>query len=242
MTRLSIAEQLGRAEVLLTLLATDSELQERVQTVGYDAAAIAEGRALYEAAADARSKQQVAQAMQHATTATARALRAKVDAQVAALTKMARAIFPDDPGVLATLAIRPDLRKEGRRRAAHADTTADADAGSGRARRGTPTRSQAALFDRADVLYTNALNDPAILAALQQVGYGAERLAQERADLAALMDADTAQEARKAESRKRTAEQQAALLALDAWLKRFRGITMIALRDRPDLLDRLKPR
>jgi hypothetical protein len=106
------------------------------------------------------------------------------------------------------------------------------------------SEAQAAFFDRARILYTNAQNDPAIAAELATVGYPATRLAAEQADLQALEDADIKQEVEKAEAKGGTAAQKAALTELNAWVSRFTGIVVPALKDRPDLLAKLglKPR
>lgn len=104
--------------------------------------------------------------------------------------------------------------------------------------------SQAAFFDRARILYNNALNDPAIAAELVTVGYPQTRLTAELTDLQSLEDADTKQEIEKAEAKGSAAAQKAALTELKAWVSRFTGIVVPALKDRPDLLAKmgLKPR
>jgi len=106
------------------------------------------------------------------------------------------------------------------------------------------SQAQAAFFDRARVLYSNALKTPEIAAELATVGYPQTRLTEELNDLTALEDADTKQEAEKAEAKASTAAQKAALTELNAWVSRFSNIVIPALKDRPDFLAKmgLKPR
>jgi len=76
------------------------------------------------------------------------------------------------------------------------------------------------------------------------VGYPQTRLTAELADLQSLEEADTKQESEKAEAKGATAAQAVALTDLTAWVSRFSGIVVPALKDRPDLLAKmgLKPR
>ena len=214
----AIANKLERARLILSAAQGDPELAARLAQVGYDAAALQAGQALYEASGGARTAAHAAHGDQLGATETVETLRRRVEANHTTLAQIARTAFAGDADALATLGL---AQAAGRR-----------------------SRSQATFLDRARVLYDAALADPALQAALAQVGYPASRLQAERADVRALEAADVTQEQRKAEAKARVAAQRAALAQLDDWLARFTGLAVPALRDRPDLLGQLglKPR
>jgi len=213
MGKLSIASQLERARLILSAAPGDPELAARLAQVGYDAAALQAGQALYEASGGARTAAYAAHGDQLGATGTVAARRQRAEANYNTLAQVARTVFAGDADALATLGL---AKAAGRR-----------------------SQSQAAFLDRARVLYAAALADPALQAALTPVGYPASRLHSERVDVQALEAADVTQEQRKAEAKAHAAAQRAALTQLNAWVARFSGIVAPALRDRPDLLGKL---
>lgn len=242
MTKQAVAHQLDHARRILSVAATDEDTQAQLATVGYDAAAIAQGQALYDAAIAARTARHAARGDQRGATADAETLRKQVQDQVSALTQIARAVFSGNRAALETLGLRT-----GERIAApavpvfvsgvEAAATATVTIAPPRPRR--RDYSQAALLDRARTVYDAALADATLLAELERVGYPRQRLERERADITALEARDTTQERSKATAKARTAEQEAALNALNAWIARFSKIVRAALRNRPDVLDKL---
>lgn len=234
MPKNAIAEQLDRARQLLTA-AADPELSDRLGEVGYGPSAIADGQALYNAAIAARGGTHAAHGDQLGSTLNVDALRDKVEEQVSALTQTARTVFSANPDALETLGLRLGGRATPQTTGGEAPAAPEAPPAAPRRR----SRSQAALLDNARVLYAAALSDPTLAPMLQSVGYSRARLEAERADVAALEATDVTQEGRKATAKARTADQRAALEALNDWIERFRGIVKVALRDRPDLLDKL---
>ena len=87
--------------------------------------------------------------------------------------------------------------------------------------------------------YNAGLSTPAYLAELAREGYDQAALTRLLAELDALQDANTAQEAARAAATRATQQRDAADAALSDWMGRFRTAAGIALRDRPDLLRKL---
>ena len=236
----SIAEQLEKARQILDGARNgEPDLTARLTQVGYDAAALSAGRTLYLKAGGARTTAFSERGDQVGATATLNALRQKVEGQYKTLEQIATTIFKDNPDATKTLGLN-----DGQRAQPHTPATPNPEGGPVKPPTPRLSDAQAAFFDRARILYTNAQKDPAIAAELAQVGYPLTRLAAEQADLQALEDADIQQESEKAEARGSTAAQKAALTELNAWISRFTGIVVPALKDRPELLAKmgLKPR
>ena len=100
---------------------------------------------------------------------------------------------------------------------------------------GKMPRATAAFQTAANTLFTNAATFPA----LAEYGYGGLRLAAERAKIDAFVQADQAQEAAKGAAQQATRDQDAALKALNQWTARYIKIARVALRDKPQLLEKL---
>lgn len=242
MPRQTIANQLEHARRILSVAASDEDAQAQLATAGYTAAAVAQGQALYDAAIAARTARHAARGDQRGATEDAEALRTQVQGQVSALTQIARAVFSGNRAALETLGLRTNERIATPSVSTPdpgVDLLANATATVAPPRPRRRDYSQAAFLDRARTLYSAALADATLLAELERVGYGRQRLERERADIAALEAHDTAQERSKATAKARTAEQEAALDALNAWIARLSKIVRAALRTRPDVLDKL---
>jgi hypothetical protein len=228
MSTQKIADQLDRARLILAAAQSNPDLNRRLTQVSYDATALGEGQALYDACLGMRTTTYDARGEQLAATKTIERLREQTAAQYSALAQIARTAFGTNIEALTALGLRM---------APPATPPADAatDVPPERVARRS-SRAQAATLDRMRLLYDGALGNPALQAVLTKLDYPPERLKRERADVTALEDADVAQEDQKAAARARTTEQRAALVALQEWLSRFSGIVTSALRDRPDLL------
>jgi hypothetical protein len=240
MARQTIADQLEKARQVLDGAAEGGpDMAARLGQVGYNAAALSAGRTLYENAGGARTTVFAERGDQKGATATVNALRQKVEGQYKTLAQIATTVFKNNPDATKTLGLGDGQLAQPRQPAAPAPDGLPAKPPTSRL-----SAAQSAFFDRARILYTNAQRDPAIAAELATVGYPATRLAAEQADLQELEAADIKQEAEKAEAKGGTAAQKAALTELNAWISRFTGIVVPALKDRPDLLAKLglKPR
>ena len=230
MTRQTIADQLEKARIILQGARNgDTELQARLTAVGYTADALLAGYRLYEEAGGARINAYAERGDQKGATANLNDLRDKAEGQYKTLSQIANTVFAADPDARRTLGldvITPAVRRippvEGEPPAPPRNS-----------------KAQAVFLDQARMLYQGALAQPALVTALAAVGYPETRLEAELADITALEAADIQQEAQKAEAKAGTAAQKAALTQLNEWVKRFSGIVVPALKDRPDLLAKM---
>jgi hypothetical protein len=100
---------------------------------------------------------------------------------------------------------------------------------------GPMPRSTAAFLTVADTLFDNAAH----FETLAHYGYNASRLAAERARITAYAHANQRQEAAKGAAQQATVGQEAALETLNRWTAQYLKIARVALRDRPQLLEKL---
>lgn len=237
MSRQSISDQLAQADRILSVAASDPELQTALAVVGYDAAELAHGREVYAAAHAAHIARHAAHGAQLGATAAVNDLRATVDQQVSSLTQIARAVFIDSRAIQGLLGISAPRRKRVPANMPDDDTAEAPTATKLVAAR--HSRAQSVVLARARQLYTSALDRPDITAALTKVGYTHARLEAERGCVTRLEVLDADHERIKGAAKRAVTLQRAALHALDIWTRRFRGIARVALRERPDLLDKL---
>jgi hypothetical protein len=204
-----IADRIAAVRQMLTLAQSDQELAALLAGRGYDAARLAEGLALQDAAQAAFTGRQRAAAEQTAATAAlvaadAAARRAYNDFRITA-----RAVFPA-PAASQALGLA-----------------------------GAASEDLQKFLTAARTSYDVALNTAAYLTELARFGYAQAALEAARGLLDALAAADAAQEAAKAAALQATRQRDAAVADLDAWLRRFRTVAKIAVRGRPDLGVRL---
>jgi hypothetical protein len=209
-SKTTIVGQLSAASLAINNTLGDKELQALVATYGYPAAKIVQGQELYNAAADAVNKQNVAAGIQRQATLQARTAEQSARANYQALAEVARAVFARDPATRAILGLK-----------------------------GTTPVNTVAFKAVADQLFDNALNIAAIGSALAQYGYDRERLTHDRAAIVAFGRADQAQVAAMGAAQQATRDQQAALAALKAWLSQYLRIARVALRTKPELYAKL---
>lgn len=228
MARQSIADKLERARVLLQGAEADAGLAARLATLGYDAAALDAAHTLYVAAGGKVIEAYGARADLRQATQTVEARRAQLDKYYSELAGTCRVIFKDDEPALIRLGLRQP----------EAPDPQPPDPGTP-PQQTRPSESQAAVLARARTLYTVARDHAETQAALLAVGYTAQRLADEFKVVVFLEEADITQEGEKADKKAATRARQAAQAALDTWVARFVGLCCVALKDRPDYLDRL---
>ncbi len=93
----------------------------------------------------------------------------------------------------------------------------------------------AGFLAAAYTLFDNAAN----FGSLSRFGYTAEKLAAERGRITAYDEANQKQEAAKGAAQQATREQDAALQALNEWMAQYLKIAKVALREKPQLLEKL---
>jgi len=205
-----ISERLKDAGVAISNAIADVEIGKCLGEYGYQTPKLTEGKGLYEAA-DCAVKAQVALRGDW-RAASARADAAETAARTAyqKLAQVARASFARDRASLAVLGLDGPMPKP------------------------LPL-----FITMATALFDNASHRPEVAATLAERGYSAEKLATERAKIVELSVALQAQEAASGTSQQATADQNKAMDGLDYWMSAFVKIAKVALRDKPQLLEKL---
>ncbi len=207
----TIASKLRRAELLLDGTESNPEIIALVEPFGYTAPKRAEGRALLLAAQTQLGLTQLSRAVQKQKTEAFLEIEKVGRRAHADLAAAGRALFPAGSHGRTALGLT-----------------------------GNAPRSLAAFLRAADALFDGATNGPAdVKATLAAYGYTDAKLASERAKLTALKAADSAQEGAKGGAQDLTPQQNDALAALDKWAATYLKFARIALRERPQLLEKL---
>ncbi|MBI5950575.1 MAG: hypothetical protein HY865_02860 [Chloroflexi bacterium] len=101
--------------------------------------------------------------------------------------------------------------------------------------KGSMPRTTASFLAAANTLFENAALAPSIA----DYGYTPEKLEGELAKVRAYEEANRRQEAAKGAAQNATASKNTALSNLDAWLAQYLKIARVALREKPQLLEKL---
>ncbi len=211
MTSRAIASKIRRAELLLDGTESHPEIIALVEPFGYTAARRAEGRALLLSAQEKLGLTQLQRAKQKQSTEALLEIEKIGRRAYADLAAAGRALFP--PG-------------------SHGRTALGLN--------GNAPRSMTAFLRAADALFNGATNGPDdVKIALATHGYTARKLASEWEKIVALKAADSAQEGEKGGAQDLTPQQTEALAALDRWCATYLKFARIALRERPQLLEKL---
>jgi len=206
----TIAGQLNAARVAINNTLADSEIHAMVAIYGYTNTKVLEGQQLYNAAIAAVNAQNAAAGTQRQATAQAAAAEQQARATYQALAQVARAVFARDAAKRTALGLV-----------------------------GNTPQSTTAFMAAARTLFDNAIAMPAIQQELINYGYSAARIAQERTVIAALEQAHQAQVAAIGAAQQATREQHAALIALNQWVAQYLKIAKIALRSKPELIEKI---
>lgn len=202
--------QLDDARVATENAQADADLQAGLAARGYEAAQIAEGAALYEAAQDAQDTYAREYAEQYEATDDLAKAQTAANAVYPAHVELARIAFKRDRAAYQALAL------DGRRR-----------------------RATAGWLRQAQQFYTNALADDALQEGLARFKVTPEELAGGRDLVAAVATADSVQEKEKGEAQKAREDRDKALDALDDWMDDFRDVARVAFRDDRQQLEKL---
>lgn len=100
---------------------------------------------------------------------------------------------------------------------------------------GPAPKDTAGFIAAAQTLFENAASAPR----LAEFGYDAARLADERTRVSAFDTANQRQEAAKGSAQQATRDQESALRSLDAWTAQYLKIARVALRGKPQLLEKI---
>ena len=205
-----ITERMTSANVAISNALSDAQIGALLGEYGYQTAKLSEGKTLLETA-DLSVKKQVA-AHGDQKDSTARFLSAEKTARTAYqnLAQVARAAFARDKAKLAVLGLNAAMPK-----------------------------ALPLFLTMATALFDNASHTAEIAEVLKSYGYSAEKLSKERGKIVELSAANQAQESAKGAAQQATFEQNRAMEALDYWMGGFVKVAKVALRDQPQLLEKL---
>jgi hypothetical protein len=206
----SLADQINAARLAISNTLSDPEIQHMVARYGYTLDKLAEGQRLYDTAIANVNAQASASAEQRLATARLRAAEAAARASYQALAQLARAVLPPGNGHRLALGLV------------------------GAAPQGTP-----AFLKAGDTLFANALNVVEIKALLAEYGYDEARFEAERAQIEAFERAYKAQVAARGAAQHATRAHHATFTSLKRWVAQYLKIAKIALRDKPELIEKL---
>lgn len=206
----TIAGQLNAARLAISNTRADAEIHMLVAVYGYNDAMLDVGQRLYETAIGAVNAAAAAAGAQRHAVAQADAAEQQARASYQALAQLCRAVFAPNSPQRITLGLV-----------------------------GNMPDNIPAFLAAATTLFENALATRAIAQELERYGYNARRLAGERAALAEFERANREQIAAISAAQQATREQRAAMIALKQWVAQYLKIAKIALRGKPELVEKL---
>ena len=208
--RITKSIYLDQAAVLINNTLDIPEILTLMTGYGYGVPRMLEGRnLLVQAAAVVKARSAAAGAQLDATRQTRKAEQAARDAYQS-LAKVVRAVFVRDRAQRVTLGID-----------------------------GPAPKTIPAFLAAAYTLFDNIAGNEAIKATLAGYGYDDLRLQHERAKIAVYDALHQANEAAKGSAQQATQEQDALVAELADWLAQFIKIARVALRGKPQLLEKL---
>jgi hypothetical protein len=199
-SNLSIDGKLAASQQAIANAASNAEIGALLAGFGYDAARIAEGQALYDAAQAAQVAQKQEYGEQYAASQAFESAWKTANQTYMQLVKVARVAFSSDPNAFTALGIA------GRRK---------------------PTYP--GWLEQAQQFYLAALANADFQTGLARFGVSPQKLQDGKALVDAVVAAKQAQGTETAEAQAATQARDAALEALDAWMSDFIAIAKIAL-------------
>lgn len=206
----SIEDHLLAAQVAIHNALDDVELQDYLAEYGYDREKLEAGRVLYQATVVAQQTQQVKYGDQYNATDTVNRLREEADETYMRYVEVARIALRDRRGVAAKLNLR------GRRK-----------------------KAIAGWIVQVRQFYDNLLSDADLMESMAEFGVTQAKLEAGRAQVDAVEEANRIQDKLRGEAQDATQARDAALEALDRWMSDFIAIARLALKERPQLLEKL---
>jgi len=207
----SLSDFFAEATTLLANAQEHPEISAALDAFGYDAAALAEGQALLDAARGLYDSQIKEYGEQHAATQALVDATKAADKPYAAHRRLAKIAFKSDPQR------KTDLHLNERKPEAF-----------------NPWYEQARHF------YTALLADTEAQTQLARYKITAEDLSAAQAQVEQVSTLKNTQEQEKGEAQEATKKRDSAIEALDDWLGDFRVVARIALEDTPQLIEALK--
>lgn len=196
----SIARRLLDARKLLDRVLADPELQGKLSLRGYGVERILEGKQLRDQVEALTQRQRARSGEQRAASVARDAAQTRAHATYMRQVTLARVALRDDPGAAEMIGVN------GRRK-----------------------REAAGWIMQAQQFYANTIGEPAILAKLAIYGLTREQLAQGR-DMVGIVGASMVSHEQRLETKQATTRaRDAALRALDRWMRDFTTVARVAL-------------
>ncbi len=208
--KLSIDQRLLAAQVAIDNAMKDHKILKALTAYGYDAAKISVGKTLYEEVSALVTLQKKEYGEQYEATEVVNNAWETADKAYMKTLKIARIALRDNVTAQNALALN-----------------------------GFRKKSLSGWLQQAEIFYDNLLGDDDLLVPLQSYGYTREKLEAEKALVAVVREANTIQEKEKGEAQEATEKRDAKLDEMDRWMGDFKQITLIALEDNPQWLDKL---
>lgn len=213
MAYVSRAQRLERGKLTVEGALAQAEILAALADYGFTRADLeSAGADLVAAASDALSATSGKRATQVGRTVADVGAEKTAREELSAYVRIAKASFATDPVALASLGLSAPGRPLPDGRAAF-------------------LAAATALLDAADAAGGE------VQAKLTKRGYGAAKRTELRALLTAVSEANLRQEAAKGEAQQATPDAEAALKALEAYVRELREVAKVALRGRPQLLE-----
>jgi len=206
----SIQNLLLQAQTAIDNALTDDEVKGFLSVFGYDETALNSGKTLLDEAGRLNQQQLKEYGDQYSATQEFSAKWETAKSDYTRFTKIARVAVKNDAAAYQKLGLSGPRRQ-----------------------------SFSGLSAQMDQFYTNALADPAILAAIGRFGVTQDKLSAGKQNSDAAKAASAAQQNEKGEAQQATLARDQAVDTLEDWLSDFTVIARIALEEKPQLLEKL---
>lgn len=206
----SIEQRLLEANIALKNASTDAEIQTYMAEYGYNAEKISEGNLLYDAAQDLHNKQKAEYGDQYNATDARDKKLEEAEADYIDYVKIARICLRNDRGSYLKLNLD-----------------------------GSRKKTLSGMLSQAKIFYVNALADPGILAKLSKFSVTKEKLEAGKKLIDETEAAIAMQKKEGGEAQQATFDRNEDMHKLDEWMGDFKVIARIALKDKPQLLEKL---
>jgi hypothetical protein len=206
----SIAQFIESSKVLIENAKGVPELSRVLSGYGYDAARLSEGAALWVAAEALVRKQAKEYGEQYQASAESENFRADFESAYMKALKVARVAFSDDALASGSLKLY-----------------------------GPRKQSSSGWMDQAATFYANLRADPKLAAKMLRFGYSEAKIKAEAALLDSLRSKLQVRAKETGEAQAATAERDAKLRELDAWVSDLRAICKVAFYGQPEELEKL---
>jgi hypothetical protein len=206
----SIARRLLAAQIAIAAALDDPAIQEALAAYGYTTTRLLEGQALYQRALALTQQQRAAKGARLATTDARRAAHAQAHTLYMRHVGVARVALRGERGAAEKLDLAAPRKQ-----------------------------AQAGWLLQAQQFYANALADIAIVNKLTGYGVTQEQLEAGQELVARVAATTVARQQRAGAAKESTRERDAALEALNRWMRDFVAIARLALAGQPRGLDRL---